>query len=125
MKNQEINDKSSSEYMEHIEAQKKKYVGAKEQIPKIHSLAMLKMEKNFIAVIDKNYPRQPYKDFHQPTSFLIKRIEDELKELREAFERKDIVNMQEECADLSNLIDYLFEQLTQFRIYSNNLELFR
>ncbi|MGD0071387.1 MAG: hypothetical protein ABSB71_07925 [Candidatus Bathyarchaeia archaeon] len=103
----------------------KEYNGKKADIPMIRSLAMLKMEKNFIAHCDKGYPRQPYKDFNQPTSFLISRMDDELKELKEAFERKDIVNMQEELADLSNVIDYAFEQLCRFRSYSNNLELFR
>ena len=103
----------------------KEYNDKKTNIPMIRSIAMLKMEKNFIAHCDKGYSRQPYKDNNQPTSFLISRLDDELKELKEAFERKDIVNMQEELADLSNIIDYLFEQLCQFRSYSNNLELLR
>ena len=125
MNESKVLDKSSSEYMEFLESRKKRYVGAKERIPMIQSLSMLKMEKNFIAHCDKKYPRQPYADFYQPTSFLIKRIEDELKELKEAFERQDITNMKEELADLSNVIDYLFEQIVRFQRFPNNLELFR
>ena len=87
----------------------------KKRLPSIQSLAMLKMEKNFIA-LEKGYPRQPYSDCNQPTSFLIDRIHDELKELEEAFGKKDIRTMKEECADISNIVDYLFEQLLSFQI---------
>lgn len=82
----------------------------KRRLRDIKSLTMLKMEKNFIA-LEKGYPRQPYADSHQPTSFLIQRIEDELTELKEAFKIRDIAVMKEECADISNIVDYLFEQL--------------
>ncbi len=99
----------------------KTYSGIKHRIPNIQSLAMLKMEKNYISYCDKNYVRQPYLFY---TSFLIKRIDDELNELKEAFKRGDIINMKEECADISNIIDYLFEQLSQLKLY-NNMELFR
>ena len=85
----------------------------KRRLRDIQSLAMLKMEKNFIA-LEKDYPRQPYADSQQPTSFLIRRIEDELTELKEAFKVHDIVVMKEECADISNIVDYLFEMLLRF-----------
>ncbi len=86
----------------------------KHRLPNIKTLAMLKMEKNFIAYCEKGYPRQPYSDARQPTSFLIKRITDELRELRQAFRKFDIQTMKEECADISNIVDYLFEQITEF-----------
>lgn len=86
----------------------------------IKSLAMLKMEKNFIAYCEKKYPRQPYKEL--PPTYLIQRIEDEVKELKEAFDKSDndfIDHMLEECADVSNLIDYLYECLLSFQFLSN------
>jgi hypothetical protein len=90
---------------------KKEYIGKKERVPLILSLAMLKMEKNFIAV-EKGYPRQPYApESGQPLGFLIGRMEQELEELKEAFKRKDWTNMREEVADLSNLCDFSYEEL--------------
>jgi hypothetical protein len=87
------------------------------RLPLIKSLAMLKMEKNFIAHCEKKYPRQPYKEL--PTSYIIQRIEEELAELKEGFEKLDIQNMMEECADISNLTDYLFENLLSFQVSFN------
>jgi chromosomal replication initiation ATPase DnaA len=87
----------------------------KRRLPQIKSLSMLKMEKNFIA-LEKGYPRQPYNAPNQPTSFLISRIEDELTELKQAFKKLDIAIMKEECADISNIVDYLFEMLLQFEM---------
>ncbi len=84
----------------------------KHRLPDIKSLSMLKMEKNFIA-LEKGYPRQPYNESEQPVSFMIHRIEEELEELKEAFNKQDILVMKEECADISNLVDYLFEQLSR------------
>ena len=102
----------------------------KPQLDEIKTLAMLKMEKNFIAHNEKGYPRKPYADKNQPIRFLIQRIHDELKELdtsHQAFEAlhtipnelissedfsDELNEMREECADMSNLIDYLFEKLT-------------
>jgi NTP pyrophosphatase (non-canonical NTP hydrolase) len=81
------------------------------RLPKINSLAMLKMEKNFIAYCEKNYPRQPYQDEKQPIFFLLKRIIEETQELCEAYCFKNVKGMKEECADISNLIDYVFEKL--------------
>jgi len=86
----------------------------KHRLPKIQTLAMLKMEKNFIA-LEKGYPRQPYVDPQQPVGFLIGRIKDELVELEEAYKEFDVMVMQEECADISNIIDYLFERLSRMR----------
>jgi len=82
----------------------------KHRLPFIKSLAMLKMEKNFIA-LEKGYPRQPYADPNQSIAFLIGRIHDEFNELLVAFETKDVAKMKEECADISNIVDYLFEKL--------------
>jgi NTP pyrophosphatase (non-canonical NTP hydrolase) len=105
----------SSENMEKVNGEKKKeYVGPKKEIPKIMSLAMLKMEKNFIAVIDKGYCRQPYSpEANQPLGFMIFRLKQELEELEEAFKRGDLINMREELADISNLCDYTDEELLQ------------
>lgn len=86
----------------------------KKRVPSIQSLAMLKMEKNFIAYCEKKYPRQPYKEL--PPSYLIQRIEEEIAELKVAISKKDVKNMMEECADISNLTDYLFELLLSFHI---------
>lgn len=93
----------------------------KKRLPNIRSLAMLKMEKNFIA-LEKGYPRQPYNYTRQPTSFLIKRIRDELEEMEEAFSKKNVTVMMEECADISNLVDYLFEQLVRFQFQNRSEE---
>lgn len=82
------------------------------RLPSIHSLAMLKMEKNFIAHIEKKYPRQPYKEY--PSFFWLRRLREEFAELKSAYLIKDIEGMKEECADISNLIDYLFELLLSF-----------
>jgi hypothetical protein len=84
----------------------------KRRLPDIKTLAMLKMEKNFIA-LEKGYPRQPYASEKQPIIFMIHRIEEELDELKGAFELQNIPVMKEECADISNLVDYLFEQLAK------------
>ena len=53
----------------------------KKRLPHIKSLAMVKMEKNFIA-LEKGYPRQPYNTLKQSKSFLVFRIEEELNELK-------------------------------------------
>ena len=90
-----------------------KFAPLKFRLPTIKTLAMLKMEKNFIAVLEKNYPRQPYDAEDQSTVFLIDRIRDELKELQAAYFEYDVQRMREECADVSNVIDYLFEKLAR------------
>lgn len=73
----------------------------------IKSLAMLKMEKNFIAVMEKRYPRQPYK--HYDLTFLFKRLSEEALKLSQAIKTDDIALIREKLADLSNIIDYMDE----------------
>ena len=90
-----------------------KFAHLKFRLPSIKTLAMLKMEKNFIAVIEKGYPRQPYNSEIQDVKFLINHIGDEVKELLDAWVSSDLAGMMEECADISNLIDYLFEKLAK------------
>lgn len=84
----------------------------KKRLPTIKTLSMLKIEKNFIA-LEKGYPRQPYLDPHQSLSFLIDRLLDEYIELQRAEITKNSENMKEELADMSNIIDYIFEKLIQ------------
>lgn len=93
----------------------------KHRLPKIRSLAMLKMEKNFIAYCEKHYPRQPYKEL--PPSYLIQRIEEEIVELKQALNDNDVPNMMEECADISNLTDYLYELLASFYFLNHKEDL--
>lgn len=73
------------------------------------TLAMIKMEKNFIAHIEKGYPRKPY----HTASFgsLMKRFYEEAAELANAIRKKDFENAKLECADVSNILDYIFEKL--------------
>ncbi len=73
------------------------------------TLAMIKMEKNFVAHIEKGYPRKPY----QTGSFasLMKRFYEEATELAKAIRQKDFENAKSECADVSNIVDYIFEKL--------------
>lgn len=85
---------------------KKAYFGIKKLIPTIKTLNMLKMEKNFIA-LEKGYPRQPYT--HWDLDNLIHHIQLEADELKEAYNRRDFINMNEEIADISNLCDYIHE----------------
>ena len=74
----------------------------------IKTLAMIKMEKNFRAHIEKKYPRHPYKIYDM--DFWIQRIEQELNELKEAYANKDYDEIREELADISNLVDFAFER---------------
>ena len=75
------------------------------------TLAMLKMEKNFVAVIEKKYPRKPYEVL--TTEYLLKRLSQENIELIQAFTNLDREEMQKELADMSNLIDYIFERISE------------
>jgi len=75
---------------------------------KMLSLSARKMEKNFIAVIEKNYERKPQHWFTY--KILIKRLRQELKEFENAIIEDDLDNMMDELADLSNIIDYLYEK---------------
>ena len=87
----------------------------------IKSLAMMKMEKNFIAHNEKKYPRQPYKIFSLLDCFSF--VEREMKELEEAVRNYQrhlgvlpesdsyrLMEIQHEIADVSNCLDYLFEK---------------
>jgi len=78
------------------------------------TLAMIKMEKNFVAHIEKGYPRQPYKVFscHE----LLRRLSEEWFELKEALKNKNCEEAMKECADLSNIVDYIFEKLSNGEI---------
>lgn len=76
------------------------------------TLAMIKMEKNFVAHIDKQYPRKPYEIFDLKK--LMFRLFQEVGELREAIVYdKDFEKAKLECADVSNIIDYIFEKLME------------
>lgn len=88
----------------------------------IKSLAMLKMEKNFIAVNDKNKPRYPYEHF--TTSSLMDKLREETEELvtaicqAQAYESnlQLVEDAKKECADCSNVIDIIFERLCHRRL---------
>ena len=71
---------------------------------------MIKMEKNFVAQ-EKGYPRKPY-DFYD-NGFLFIRLQEEVEELRRALATHDLKEAKKECADISNVIDYLFERLSK------------
>jgi len=75
----------------------------------LKTLAMIKMEKNFVAVLEKGYPRKPYEEFS--IIHLLKRLDDEVAELKNTIGKGDWVESEKECADISNIIDYIFEQL--------------
>jgi len=99
----------------------------KPRLDEIKTLSMLKMEKNFIAHNEKGYPRQPYKEERQTIGFLIQRIEEELNELKISHNFRNEVStaiqeMKEECADISNLVDYLFEKLCNDSLRRDKLE---
>jgi len=105
----------------------------------ILSLAMLKMEKNFIAVIDKGYQRMPYQDWpisnkDNKWNTLIGFVEREMDELNvalrilethkraktrgiEVIDNKMVIEQvyksMLEVADVSNTLDYLFEGLLE------------
>lgn len=78
----------------------------------IKTLAMLKMEKNFLA-LEKGYSRKPYNEIKQDIDFLLLRLDNEIDEFTEAYENKNLEVMLEELADISNLTDYLFEKTLQ------------
>ena len=77
----------------------------------ILTLAMLKMEKNFVAHLTKCYPREPYNAFDE--AFLLERIKQEVKELELALDSPEPHFAMEECADVSNFVDFLFERLSE------------
>jgi len=87
----------------------------------ITSLAMIKMEKNFIAHNEKGYPRQPYEQYSLADCFGF--VEREMKELELAvrqyysgrhikqFADESLTDIRLEIADVSNCLDYLYEKV--------------
>lgn len=73
------------------------------------SLAMRKMEKNFIAHLEKKYPRKPYSTYS--IWFLLNKLRQETNELDHAILKSDFENAKDECADISNIVDFIFERL--------------
>lgn len=80
----------------------------------IKSLAMIKMEKNFRAVIDKGKPRDPYEYFS--TKQLLEKLDEEVSELKEAISSGIPYAAMLECGDISNVIDIIFEKLVKKRL---------
>ena len=70
---------------------------------------MLKMEKNFIAVIEKGYSRCPYDEYDliDATEWLTR----EYKELLDAVKNGTITEIKNEIADVSNVLDYMYEMV--------------
>jgi len=101
------------------------------------SLPMMKIEKNFIAHMEKKYPRKPYEEYpifnrQKPEGSLLGFVWREMIELNRAVDKLDrihelrsvdpiktkqkelsnqIVAAMWEVADVSNTLDYLFEGL--------------
>jgi NTP pyrophosphatase (non-canonical NTP hydrolase) len=78
---------------------------------------MMKMEKNFIAVLEKRHPRKPYENYS--LAELTKWFLEEVNELYEALKNcqdhpssKERKEAKLECADVSNFVDFLFEKLS-------------
>ena len=95
------------------------------------SLAMIKLEKNFIAFLDKSYPRQPYLEYpmfsNGPRNLFSKvlremdELADEMYSIREdGFTREKLYAIMQEVADVSNTLDYLFEGV--LKEYQNLVE---
>ena len=60
-----------------------------------------------IAVIDKKYERKPQDEYSY--TFWIMRLEEEKEELEEALHESEDAVM-DELADMSNIIDYMYEK---------------
>ncbi len=80
------------------------------------SLAFWKREKNFISVIDKEKPRYP--EGLWTFNMWLDKLDEEVEELKQAVEFmletkkfEDVISTKMECADVSILIDYIFEKL--------------
>jgi len=73
------------------------------------TLAMRKMQKNFIAVQKKGYPQKPYE--YSSLRFLFNRLYAEIEELGKALALMDYEGALNECADCSNFLDYLYERI--------------
>lgn len=79
-------------------------------MPKEITLAMIKMEKNFVAQT-KGYPRRPYDEYS--LGQLTEKLHEECTELVRALIMKNFAAAKRECADVSNVVDYIFEALAQ------------
>lgn len=73
----------------------------------VKTLAMIKMEKNLIAVIDKGYTRYPYKDYsvNEMLNWFLR----EVQELVNAIDGETNTNIKNEIGDCSNVLDYMYE----------------
>lgn len=80
----------------------------------IKTLAMLKMEKNFIAILEKKYPRKPYEQY--TSKDLLARLHEEYLEALRAWGDEDADALKLELADMSNIIDYIFERVSEGRV---------
>lgn len=77
----------------------------------IKTLAMLKLEKNLIAVIEKGYARRPYDTYSiNELADFIKREYYEL-DLELSQKSWNMLAVRNELADLSNTIDFLYEAI--------------
>lgn len=92
------------------------------------TLAMLKMEKNFVGVVEKGYPRKPYLMFPvwkygYTSQTLFEFFVQESNELHSAVVKacmtrdpKDIEEARKEVADVSNCLDFLDEGLLRMEV---------
>lgn len=103
---------------------------------RILSLAMLKMEKNFVAHDDKGYPRNPYNEYplfsedHLNLTAFVGREKLELDSALDILDKclrnyarvqilspsdiqDQVYKVMLEVADVSNTLDYLFERLLE------------
>ncbi len=107
------------------------------RLPTIETLNAMKMEKNFIAM-EKGYHRQPYKDPAQTLDFWLTRINDEREELKDAVNRLQdqlrlnmpkhnilsaVTSVKEELADISNIVDYVYEYVTRIELENLVIEI--
>jgi len=76
------------------------------------TLAMIKMEKNFVAQ-EKGCPRKPYETYS--LGDLYAKLVEEVVELHEAMKKQNTEEAKVECADVSNVIDYIFEKLQEVK----------
>ena len=73
------------------------------------TLAMRKMQKNYIAVLEKRRPKQPY-NVYSVFELAIRTLE-EFAELAFCLFKQDVDGAQDEIADLQNILDYMYEIL--------------
>lgn len=89
---------------------------------RILSLAMIKMEKNFVAHIDKDYPRRPHSEYpifsngkSNLLAFVLREMDELTREMysirNDGFGKEKLYSIMLEVADVSNTLDYLFEGL--------------